>query len=423
MQKVLLFVLCAYAFSCSFTSAFAFSDIITLPNVFLGLSALLLLIKLAVSGLRIKRFSEDIYVVLFLCIAFLSFCLNNIAGFNAKSLNHLIAYSFSVIVLFFVFRFLLLNSLSSDGDKFVFLKWLYRGVYFACFFGVLEFVIKNFFGIQLDEIVPRSLAGEYNPTVLGEYIRIRSFVQESGHFALFLEILGPLAFYYKFYSKCENGFVSKALFIVVFSLAFILTLSTTAFANVVIVLLILCINQIYNIVKKKAVSKRFIFTAIVFFVFITGITYYLLFVNDFLGSILDEVLVGKLSSSGSADDRNNRIQEVFKIFLTGNWINFLFGYGPGAYDRLKIESIISLYVNLFLELGLLGLTTFILLIKSIFSRVLLNKNRYLRTALVISLITASIHYMAISNYWYPWIWMLFAVVQYFDKYPIINSLK
>ena len=420
---MLLFLLCAYAFSCSFTSAFAFSEIITLPNIFLGLSAIFLLVKLAASGIRINRFSEDIYVVLFLSIAFFSFCLNNIAGFNAKSLNHLIAYSFSVIVLFFVFRSLLLNSLSSDSDKFIFLKWVYRGVYFACFFGVLEFVTKNFLGFQLDEIVPRSLSGEYNPTVLGEYIRIRSFVQESGHFALFLEILGPLAFYYKFYSKYENGFVSKALFIVVFSMAFIFTLSTIAFANVVIVLLILFINHLYKIIKKKTVSKRFLFTGIVFFIIITVITYYLLFVNDFLGSILNEVLVGKLSSSGSADDRSNRVQEVYRIFLKGNWINFLFGYGPGAYDRLKIESIISLYVNLFLELGLLGLTTFILLVKSIFRRVLLNKNRYLRTALMISLITASIHYIGISNYWYPWIWMLFAVIQYFDKYPIINSSK
>ena len=102
-------------------------------------------------------------------------------------------------------------------------------------------------------------------------------------------------------------------------------------------------------------------------------------------------------------------------------MQILVGFGPGAYDSIGIESVINLYPNILFETGILGLLLFLLALFSSLWSILGIKNKEIRIVFLISFMAGCFHYLAINNYYYPWIWTIIGLASIAK--PYINCSK
>lgn len=410
MRELLLFL---YFFTFSWTSAFSLTWAVSFPVIFSCLFGVSVLTNIIRKYIVFNLFKAEIFLLAFLILVWISYILNYLNFISSKPTNHLIAYSFTCIVLYFSIRlyFTYLNSFIKNLLGQI-LKWLSFGVFISAIFGLIEFFGKNIFNIPIDEFIPRSFVEEYAPTFLGKFIRLRSFVEESGHYALFIEICLPLMIYYFFYHPIGKR-VKKIIAYIYISttiIAFILTFSSAGITIAGIMLISLAIT-----ISIKKVSLNFFLTLGVIIILLTSVV---MWVNSYLIQELDINLteamniltIEKATDSGSQMDRSERIDTAFKEIQKFNLLHILFGYGPAAYDTLQIEIVIGLYVVVLLETGFIGLFFFIVFFIFTFLRIFSLADRPFRIALTISISSALIHYLFIGNYFYPWLWFACAIV-------------
>jgi len=115
-------------------------------------------------------------------------------------------------------------------------------------------------------------------------------------------------------------------------------------------------------------------------------------------------LIGKFSST-SFDDRNDRLLDSILLIQSGTVFNLFFGMGPGYYKGANVQSVVGLPFLTFFQSGIFGLillaSMFLIYIKRAW-----KKNYWYACAIIYSVIC----YGSISNYWLPWIWLIFAIV-------------
>lgn len=398
-------ILSGYCFSLPFTSAFALSGTITIPLILLLILVSVSMLQFDFSKIKLVYSIDNFLIMMFLAFALLSSVYNNSIWYSSKSINHTAAYFFTFFFNFFYLKTCFIN-LNYNHKKVC--TALVLGVLFASIFGCIEFLSKGIFNIELDGYIPRHSVSEYDPTALGEYIRVRSFIEESGHFAFFLEVLVPICIL-----LIKNGnciiFVSNRkflfVFIVVVMLSFILTFSSAGIGIVCLAYLLTFFPvNLYSIFKGILFNKAYVFK--VFFLILL-IAIFLLIFNEEVGQfieMLNEVVFGKLST-GSADIRKDRILSAMTLFRGSDISWQLIGFGPGAYDKLGIDSIVSLYFTYLLEVGYVGLILFVLALIATAIKIIHKHNGDNMRFLLFSLICGSIHFLFISNYWYPWFWV------------------
>ncbi len=400
MKKKLLSL---YLVFLSFTSAFAISAWLTVPTLFSIAFLAYLVLFVKNENIVLKRV-DLILLTLAGCCA-LSFGINFFFFQSAKQINHFFAYEFSILIQFIVFRQFLFNTCHTQYDWLNTIKYLYYGVMFACLFGLFEFTVKFFSVLDIDSYIPRPLAStEYDPTFLALF-RIRSFVEESGHLSLFLEIFFPMVFWYtKKYREFKWFFLS----VIVILVAFILTFSSIGFFVVFLDLIIILAILAYRESKNLAVGK----ISIKYIGVVTGgvvvLSTVVVLGFDFYELYNNLILLKLESSSGSR--RSDAIFVALDYLKNGGVHNIIVGFGPGAYDVLGIDSIISLYVNILFELGSIGLIVFLFFVCYVFINVFRVRNTSLRIAFFLSIFNGFLHYTVISNYWYPWIWVITALL-------------
>jgi hypothetical protein len=400
MKKKLLSL---YLIFLSFTSAFAVSAWLTIPTLFS--IAFLAYLVLFVKQENIVLKGVDMTLLSLAGCCALSFGINFFFFQSAKQINHFFAYEFSILIQFIVFRQFLFNTCHTQYDWLNALKYLYYGVMFACLFGLFEFTVKFFSVLDIDSYIPRPLVStDYDPTFLALF-RIRSFVEESGHLSLFLEIFFPLVLWY---TRMYRKFKWFLLSVIVIILTFVLTFSSIGFFVVFLDLVVMLSILAYRGSKKLAVGKvstKYIGVVIggvivLSVVVVLGFDFYELYNNL--------ILLKLESSSGSR--RSDAIFAALDYFKKGGVHNLIVGFGPGAYDVLGIDSIISLYVNILFELGGLGIIVFLLFVCYVFANVFRVRNTSLRIAFFLCIFNGFLHYTVISNYWYPWIWVITALL-------------
>ena len=375
------------------TSAFALSSWLYLPGLLL-----LLILPLLLVGLSLKRGFElnsiDIGLIVFLGSVIFSTTLGMVIHFDEKILNHSLAYSFTIIIWYFGARILFEYS-SLNIESIVSL--IHISVLVVAILGLIEFVFKNYYSIDLDVLISRPLSmRDYAPTFAG-LIRVRSVVEESGHLSLLLEIFAPVIIY----SSQKRINIYHRISYLMIVVCFVLTFSSVGF-------LLLCLNLFIVAVSKMKRSPIFRFVFIGFIVFL-GFYY-----SSFFVFMYDNLITNKMiSHSGSR--RLDSIVSALVFMRDGSLLNILFGHGPGSYEILGLDSVISLYANLLLELGLLGFSIFVyILLRSYFSIKSVTNDK-LRFGLKLSFINATLHYFFIGNYWYPWIWLLLILILISNK--------
>lgn len=391
------------------TSALAISSWLYLPGIMLVSILPLLLIRLSISY-KFKFNGIDLGLIALLVAVLVSSILAGLLHFNWKSINHTMAYIFTVFIWYFVPRVLLDLSNLSLGIIF---SWIKLSLFVVGLIGLLEFILKNYYAFDIDSFIYRPLSmTDYIPT-FGPWIRVRSVVEESGHLSLLMEIFIPLIVF----GESSRNMKSGIIFYLVMGLCFILTFSTVGY-----VLLALNIFILVMIRLKESVWSGLTVIILV----VCSVFYYW---DALINLYVD--LVGNKLISNSGSRRLDSILAALNFMREGNIIHILFGYGPGSYDVLGLDSVVSLYVNLFLELGLVGALIFGFILFKVYVVIRSIRSKNLRIGLLLSFFNAVIHYIFIGNYWYPWIWLLFVLIMtikrneinYQNEYEYISGYK
>ena len=397
----------------SLTSAFALTSTVTIP-VFLSIFCVGLFF---IGGVIDKNRSltveaDDLVMLLFLLTVYFGFFINQSHFRSNKPINHLVAYSYIVLINYYLIKEVYYALQKKFGAKFVRNTYgaIYLCVLVTCAFGITEFLLKNALGIDIDSYIPRPAVSEYDPLALKDFIRLRSFVEESGHLAYFLEALGPIAIYF----SSKKKLLYYPLLVLILG-CFILTFSTAGWLIASLTYLLLLI---WNISLRKLQSSISVNYSILmkYFLGLVAITV-ILTLNygtlRFITSVLNEIIVLKITYSGSAEDRTARFLEGINAVWQSDLLRLTFGNGPAVYDSLGFSrgGTILLYLTIVLESGLLGLSFFLLFCGILFYKVIKLKDRRLRFALMFGLISSLLHFFLISNYWYPWFWILAIIIQ------------
>jgi hypothetical protein len=383
---------------------------------------LLVAVKLLQNKVPLKAVTDNSVILsaLFLVAVWISYACNGIG--NAKSTNHVVAYT-SSFLLFFIGVTFALGYVDASFKRKILQAIVFITV-FSSAFTVIEFIIKNVAGYDINQLIPRVAVQDFGALALSEFFRARGFAEESGHFALFLEVLSPVCLYYLFfsgYSQMKLHWKVVAVFIIF--IAWICVLSPLSFILVPVAYigsLILFFTRIGN--KKRVFNIALMIGG--------ALLGFLLILNIFLPitDIFYLSVIQKLDSS-SFQDRGERMDFFYEYFPKGGFVHMLIGYGPAAFAVLGFDdskSILSLYHSITFEIGLVGLFLLLSVFASIFFRILQLKTRE-GFFMMVAFISAAVHYYFVANYWFPWIWFLFALVIYFsgnrDKQIVVEEKK
>jgi hypothetical protein len=413
-------LLSLYILTMPFVSAFAFTGTISLPLIFAVFLFTLTVLNILKSGKFPPRFlGFDILIIsLLLFFDVFSFVLNGWG--NSKSLSHTVAYFVSFILFYITIKLTLF--FINDKKKIYrrVLQLLTYTVLFSAIFANAESILNNFFGIDVNNYIPRPNEGEeyYGALALGFLYRARGFAQESGHFTFMMELFFPVALYYMYFSGlCKWHKFFKALSVFCVFLSFIFAVSAASFIILPVSFLISAIFYMKMIFRylRLHLTKFFIITISV--TVITGILNYFFSFYTFISlSVL-----GKLSS-GSYDDRQDRVEFFYENFSRFDLVKKLIGGGPAGFDILGYRqgySILSLYHSIAFELGLTGLLLITLFMLYSFLNCLAIKNR-IGYFLMVAFISGVLHYFIVANFWYPWFWFITSLIIFYkENCPLI----
>jgi hypothetical protein len=308
----------------------------------------------------------------------------NYTSNNTKIVNHFMAWLTSIII-FFLSPYSLLKSTMIKQAYNV----LYIAFYITILFGILEFVDVNILHLNIVNKVPRPDGNNYDPLFIGG-IRVRSFFAESGYFGMFVALYLPLILYF------ERGKLTKKkniILLVLTGTAMLCTFSTTFF-----ILLLFFLLFTFIFYKRENLLIR------MFIVFFFFIVIYIFFKNA-IDTILYVGILSKFSSTSIVSRNIMNAESLNLMFNDSSILHMLFGYGPGSYDYLGIDAAISTYINIFRDLGVIGLSLFILFYLSIMIKALRNKD-LLSKYLLISLTSSMVYFQTNTSYYYAFIWFI-----------------
>lgn len=422
MKRYLLY---AYIISMPFTSAFCISSSLSWPLI-LGSIATLFILLYLLSGKRIYNTNaKSLYLVLlFLLTVALSFFINDVLNppeslVFGKTINHLFAY-FASFINFYVTTLFLFNLNTDTVSPSQTTKVIMWVLFSSCIFAIVEFIAKNVFSVDFDQIIPHPSVENMNALALGDIfrsIRARGLSEEPGHFAFMIDLFLPLAVYHLFFSEeCDFPKWVKISFVVVFVITIFLTFSTAAFVVLPVSLFITFMYFRKYLVKH--LNKIFIGAGLLV-LFAVVLDNYVPIITQ-LALDIDQ----KTSSSGSMDDRTSRA-DLFKIYFSNApLINKLIGYGPSGYLRAGLaaesDSFLVLYQTFLFESGIIGMliyTLFLLFVLAQIPKIVFPLNFFL----LFSFIMGGLHYFFISNYWYPWYWFICAFIVHIRTLPQFSA--
>lgn len=391
---IVSYLLFSYLFLGIFTNAFAISSFVTISTFIAFIFVLIYIFLLCFSQVKIKKRDNYFLLLFWTVLTFSSILFSR----GEKCLNHYLMWSFSFFAFYYVFRVLLLYLLASEGKRILAttFKILSLSVFISSLFAIIEFVLVNFGGLTLDYIIPRGTVEDYAPLAFN-FIRARSFMEESGQFALFLEIFAPITIVWIFTNtKCK---VIRYLYLFVIIISLLLSFSSFGLIALFMSVLIYLYYYIFSSVSLNVLLKKLFLTCII-----------CLFIVLIFFPILDmgyQVVMTKLDTDNSSfNDRSDRIIGL-EHFLSG--VNLIVGYGAAAFSTLKTPSFISLYVGILMSTGILGIVLFLSFLLNSFRRILRIKDKRVRWGFVAAFVTSTIHFCFVDLIYVPWYWTMLAL--------------
>ena len=392
MKFIIIRILIAYLFVGIFTNAFAVSSFISMPTFLAAIYSLLYLILLLSS--RIKLHKEGYWLLAYWLVLTFSFIL---FATGEKCLNHYIMWMFSFFAFYYVFKSLVLYLLKFDSGIFnTMLNIISFSVFISSLFAIVEFLLVNFVGVNLENIIPRGRVEGYTP-LASNFIRARSFMEESGHFSLYLEIFTPITLAWLLRNRKNKIILISYVSIVLIALFF--SFSAYGLVALVIAIFFYLYYYVFSVGNLKSLMKNLFIVFIIFLVIIIAF--------PSIWEIGYQTVTAKLDVDNSSfSDRNSRIIGLDQ-YLTG--IHLMIGYGSAAFSTLKTPSFISLYVGILMSAGICGIILFLGFLLCTFYRMLQIKNKDMRCGFVIAFILSTIHFCFVDLIYLPWFWTMLAL--------------
>lgn len=212
---VIIRILLVYLFVGMFTNAFAMSSFVSMPTFLAAIYTFIYLILLFSS--RIKLHKEGYWLLAYWILLTFSFIL---FATGEKCFNHYVMWTFSFFAFYHVFKSLVLYLLEFESKIFnIILNVISFSVFISSLFAIIEFLLVNFYGVNLENIIPRGTVEQYTP-LASNFIRARSFMEESGHFSLYLEIFVPITLAWFLNTRKKKIILISYISIVLFALFF-----------------------------------------------------------------------------------------------------------------------------------------------------------------------------------------------------------
>lgn len=359
-----------YVFSVGCVSAFSYSQMISVPFI---AALILFFVTMVNSGLSKSVIKDFILIYVLFCGPLILGLISGHSFLGDKSLSHFLSYLFVPAFYYLPLRIYLARNDYGNLKMPTLIGWRIFSL-----IAIFEFGSVNFFVFDFSDIIYRPEVKEYDPLFLGFLTRARSLAEESAHAALF----SGIAFFILLHLR-----VIRPIDWFLFIISMLSYWGTSSLLGLAVALIIFFVRQgiffrLILVAGLIAVLEQIFFTL--------GFDIY----ADFIGKF----------QSGSASDRLLKIDQS-TFLVKDDVFAQIFGLGPGYYESANVEPIIGLYALQFFQSGLLGAATLVILFVIYLFRSF-NHSPLLFSGFVYSLIC----YSSISNYWFPWLWMLMAYI-------------
>ncbi|MEH2317123.1 O-antigen ligase family protein [Nostoc sp.] len=387
-----------------FITAFSLTPWLPLPLLYMmPISIYLIVIR------RLKIFKEDLEIILMVILGItgMFFALDKL---GIKNLNHTCAIFTSIFFFYIVFKSLI-NRLKSIN---LLASSLAVSLAFVSIFIIIEFILSNFLGITISDFIPYGDTSKLTEaTLMGSIIRPRGLAVEAGHMATFYELALPLSF---IYLKDKPLPILLSYYLLVLS-GYTLLFSAASFVALPLAILV---SAVVRIRSKSSIALVIGIVMITFIALSSDIARP--YINETVGVRFEIFLDPSQRTDSVADDRSDKYQKISDLFLVAP-----FGIGWGTASQLAADKevfagimmpegggFISLYGEILIASGLLGLLLFL---RFITKKILqLFRLTSLESQLVlIAVLSLSIHYLFISNYWFPMLWLALVLADHVYK--------
>ena len=309
-----------------------------------------------------------------------------------KQLTHLASYWGVIVVYYYALRALLRAARWSVSSV---LNWT-AVVYLAvCTLALLEMWLKTYSAIDFDAYIPRLGDDDYSPLQGGTLVRPRGLTSESGNLALYLELLGPVIVGHLWISGRRrlallSAAVGVSAFIATFSVAGLVALGA-AYA----------IGAVFAASWRGPRAGRLVRWLSV--PLLLALLLYFFISPESLESIWLKLT---FVDEASARDRLERWQAASAVIAERP----LLGVGAGGFlEQFQLDyGIVSWWIQLAVEAGLPAVLFFCLFFIAALRAA--RQPHIGHPGYFISIAAAAIHYMAISDYWLPWLWFVLALL-------------
>ena len=400
MHRLFAFLLVVYAFLISVADAFRLHRWVPVPMAVLLLAAAVVTAALAWQPrvpltLGFFRQADLLLVVYVLTLGVTLFISLRI---EQKHINHFVAYT-SVIGLYYFF----VKFLCAAHDTFRRHQHWLRGalalsVFVTAVYTVLEFLDMNVLRLGITSLV--KFPGEEQPyeALFALFTRARGFVAESGFLALFFNIFVPMSFVYL---RRAWGAKTAAAYLLLCFVAFVTTFSVAGLTFMGLGLVVALGMYLYD----RYVILLPLRSAVVLFSVVAAVMAIGLWIpTEFWEPVGAKLTLGDVSSGS---------------FRLEGWVaaaavaaeHPVFGTGIGSTSLETGSGVLSFYLTMLKEAGVLALVSIVLFFASVFRQIaaLPSWNRY-KYAYAASFTAAICHLAVISDIWYPWLWLLCVLV-------------
>ena len=400
MRRLCAVLLVSYAFLIAFGDAFKLHRWVPVPLVVLLVGVVVVGWALMLRG-RVRLApgyftASDLLLVAYILSIGITLLLSTQVA--SKNVNHFVAYAVVIGFYYFFVKFLLAADDTYEYYGSAVRTALASSVALASAYALLEFVDSNFLRLGLTSLVSFPEEQRSYDALFLVFIRARGFMVESGFLALFLNVAAPISL---LHVRHTLGTPAALAFALIVAGALAVTFSVAGFTFLAIGLAVGALLYVYDrAVVLVPLRSVVVLAAVVVVLLALGIA---------LPPGVWAPIIGKLSlsdlSSGSA--RLAGWTQGLSVALE----HPLLGTGIGSTSRETGSGLISFYLTMLKEGGVVTLGTIVLFLGGVLHRIgaLPVTSRY-KYAYAASFIAAVCHYAVISDVWYPWLWLLCALI-------------
>lgn len=399
-----------YLLTVCITNAFALHKWVPIPLVIISAVLALTIGKSALyPRISLRLFGkQDVILSVFLLMAFISSTVNTMR-MSSINMNHLWAY-FTVISLYYFsvkMIFANVNITSQDVEK-----YLSIAVGYTALFIIIEFLLANYRLYNVSKIIPRVSGAEYQPMFLGRFVRARGWESEPGSMILFFNLFAPIAVFNIYNS---HNRILRYLYIVILMLTYAFTYSAGGIGALSISIIVVC--AIYVIKHGNWKLTILISSLIIMLLSLRGSVIFKT-IREYTWPLVVKITLSK--SSGSTLWRLVHWNTALDLFRQHPFL----GSGPGALSAMYGTGATSWHFQILGEMGIFSFMLILAFWISIFRYICLLKDKK-KYVYMVSLLAGGVHYAVISTFWYPWIWLFFALVslKYYEDVVQKRHLK